>query len=169
VTSIRRADFDHARTRNLIAAKATGDTLVFFTQDVAPVSGAFLETLTQPVRSGIAAAAYARQIPAEDATLLEAFARSFNYPSEPSLRHISRVSRRTLKTFFFSNAASAVSRSCFESVGGFPEPAVTNEDMLLCARLLDACRNCSNVITAWALSCANISHCFAAIEAEVTA
>jgi rhamnosyltransferase len=41
-----------------------------------------------------------------------------------------------IRGFFFSDVASAVRRAAFEAVGGFPNRVPTNEDMLLCARLL---------------------------------
>jgi len=138
VYRIPRRRFDHGGSRNLGAEKASGDILVFLTQDALPSSPEFLSRLTAPIRDGRAAAAYARQIPSADAKPPEAFARLYNYPPQSSVRHISNIERRTLRTFFFSNAASAVSRVCFNSVGGFPAPVPTNEDMLLCARLLDA-------------------------------
>ena len=138
VHSIARRRFDHGGARNFGADKASGEILVFLTQDALPASSEFLSRLTAPIDGRLTAASYARQIPAAAATPIETFARSYNYPPQSSLRHISRVERRTLRTFFFSNAASAISRICFERVGRFPAPVQTNEDMLLCARLLDA-------------------------------
>jgi rhamnosyltransferase len=138
VYTIARNRFDHGGARNLGVRKASGEILVFLTQDAIPTSSDFLARLTGPIDGSFTAAAYARQIAAEGATPLETFARLYNYPPESSLRHMSRVERRTLRTFFFSNAASAVSRACFEKVGGFPAPVSTNEDMLLCARMLNA-------------------------------
>jgi rhamnosyltransferase len=137
VYSIARRDFDHGGARNLAARNAVGEILVFLTQDVVPIGAEFLTHLTAPIKGRLAAAAYARQVAAADAPLTEAFARSYNYPEESSLRDIATIPRRTLRAFFFSNVASAVSRAAFESVGGFPAPVPTNEDMLLCARLLD--------------------------------
>lgn len=138
VHTIARRRFDHGGARNLGVQKASGDILVFLTQDAIPESPDFLARLTEPIDGKLTAAAYARQIPADGATPMEAFAKLYNYPAESSLRHISRVERRSLRTFFFSNAASAFSRTCFEKLGGFPAPVATNEDMLLCARMLDA-------------------------------
>lgn len=138
VTVLPRRSFDHGGARNLGAAMASGNILVFLTQDALPVSKDFIARLIEPIDGRITAAAYARQIPGPEATPTEAFARLYNYPPESSSRHISSVHRRTLKTFFFSNAASAINRACFEEVGRFPSPVSTNEDMLLCARLMDA-------------------------------
>ena len=116
---------------------AAGEILVFLTQDVVPCGATFLTCLTAPIKNRLAAASYARQVPGEGASHMETFARLYNYPLESSLRGLPLTGRRTLKAFFFSNAASAVSRCCFEEVGRFPAPVSTNEDMLLCARLLD--------------------------------
>lgn len=137
VYSVRRNKFDHGGVRNFAARRSSGEILVYLTQDVLPVGADFLACLTAPIREGRAAASYARQIAGPDASPTEVFLRSYNYPRESSLRHISGVRQRTLKTFFFSNAASAIARSPFEEVGGFPTPVRTNEDMLLCAKLLD--------------------------------
>jgi rhamnosyltransferase len=138
IQTIARRKFDHGGARNLGAALASGDILVFLTQDALPVSKDFLARLIAPIDGHITAASYARQVPAPGTTPTEAFARLYNYPPQSFSRQLSLVQRRTLKTFFFSNTASAVSRVCFERVGRFPAPVPTNEDMLLCARLLDA-------------------------------
>ena len=138
VQRIARGEFDHGGTRNLAVDMSSGNILVFLTQDAVPVSEEFLARLIAPIDGRITAAAYARQIPAPKATPTEVFARLYNYPPESSMRHISRVEHRTLKTLFFSNTASAISRDCFEKVGRFCSPVPTNEDMLLCARLMDA-------------------------------
>jgi len=160
VQRITRAEFDHGRTRNLGADVASGDTLVFLTQDALPVSADFIARLIEPIDGRITAAAYARQVPAPQATPTEAFARLYNYPPESSSRHVSRIERRTLRSFFFSNAASAISRECFEKVGRFPSPVPTNEDMLLCARLLDAGYRISYVAEAEVIH----SHAFSLTE-----
>jgi rhamnosyltransferase len=138
VYAIPRREFDHGGTRNFAARMSSGEILVFLTQDVLPVGTEFLERLTAPIVSQLASASYARQIAGADAPPTEAFARSYNYPSKSSTRHIAEIRGRTLKTFFFSNAASAISREAFHQLGGFPAPVPTNEDMLFCAKLLDA-------------------------------
>lgn len=138
VEVIARADFDHGGTRNRAANLARGDLLVFMTQDAVPANTQFLEELARPIREGLAVAAYARQIPYTDAFPPEAFARTFNYPSVSSLRSQANISSLGLRAFFFSNVASMVSRNAFEALGRFPERTVMNEDMLLCAKLLQA-------------------------------
>ena len=135
---VGRKEFDHGGTRNLGAGLSRGRTFVFLTQDALPVSEEFLERLTAPIDGVRTAGAYARQIPRKDASPSERFVRAYNYPEVSSRRSLERIARRSLRSLMFSNVASAVDRACFEKVGGFPAPAVTNEDMLLCAKLFDA-------------------------------
>jgi rhamnosyltransferase len=133
---IERDQFHHATVRNLGARLATGDIVVFMTQDALPVAPDCLERLVAPLRSGEASASFARQVPGPGATPLERFARETNYPSES--RTVGFADARSLgsRAFFFSNSFSAVTRRAFEELGGFPEHTVMNEDMLFAARLL---------------------------------
>lgn len=137
VEVIPRASFNHGGTRNLAARLATGEFLVFLTQDVTPADSHFLEALVEPLRQGCAAA-FARQLPREGATPPERFLRQSNYPPQPARRRLADLPRLGVKTFFFSNAASAIARNSFETVGGFPEDVVICEDILLSARLIRA-------------------------------
>jgi len=128
--------FDHGGTRNRGARMASGNILMFMTQDALPARDDFLEAIVRPIVTGRAAAAYARQIPRADARPSEVFARRFNYPDRPEEKRLADISRLGIRAFFFSNAAAAVAREPFEAVGGFPEGVIMNEDMLLCAKLL---------------------------------
>jgi rhamnosyltransferase len=49
---------------------------------------------------------------------------------------IDDLPRLGVKTFFFSNACSAVKKTAFIEVGGFPNKTIMNEDMFLAAKLL---------------------------------
>lgn len=137
VVRIDRRDFDHGGTRNLGARLAgDADILVFMTQDAIPADESWLEELCAPLLSGEAVAAYARQLPRPEASPLETFARTFNYPPEPALKTRDDVARLGIKAYFFSNVCSAVKRDAFWAVGGFPERIILNEDMVLAARLM---------------------------------
>jgi rhamnosyltransferase len=129
-------EFKHGLARNLGARLAHGDILVFLTQDVLPVNNSLLSELTRPLREGRATAATARQVPYPTANPIESFTRAFNYPSTSHIRTIQDLPRMGIKTFFFSNSASAIDKDVFWSVGGFSEAILVNEDMELCARLL---------------------------------
>ena len=128
--------FDHGGTRNLAASRAIGDVLVFMTQDALFKDIECLENLIRPLEDPIIAASYGRQIPREDANPVEVFARSFNYPPTEVIKGIGDLPKLGVKTFFFSNACSAIKKRAYEEIGGFPERTIMNEDMFFAARLI---------------------------------
>ena len=136
IIRVEAKDFNHGGTRNLAASMAMGDILVFMTQDAFFKDSGCLENLTRPLYNFEIAASYGRQIPREGANPIERFARSFNYPSTGIIKGIDDLPRLGVKTFFFSNACSAIKKHAFEEVGGFPEKTIMNEDMFLAARLM---------------------------------
>lgn len=138
VEVIPQADFNHGGTRNRAAKLASGEVLLFMTQDAVPVDEHFIARLVAPLAAGTAGAAFARQTTPPDANPLEAFSRRFNYPTASDVRLPSDIERLGVKAYFFSDAASAVGRALFWQVGGFPDWVIVNEDMVLCARLLQA-------------------------------
>ena len=138
VHTIPRGQFRHGRSRNLAASMATKDLIVFLTQDVLPADDQCLERLLKPLSERQASAAYARQIAYPDAPPPERFLREFNYPEQTQLRTLEDLPRLGIKTFMFSNVASAVQRKVLTSLGGFCNKVIMNEDMLFCSRLLRA-------------------------------
>jgi rhamnosyltransferase len=133
---IKREEFDHGGTRNLAAKEATGDILMFMTQDALPADGNLIGNLTSPIKCGDAAASYGRHMPGPGATPLERFSRLFNYPETPSLKSIESMDKMGIKAFFMSNVCSAFKRKEFSDVDGFPQRTIVNEDMLIASRLL---------------------------------
>ena len=138
VTIIDPLDFDHGLTRNALAREATGDVLVFLTQDAVPADDRWLEHLIAPLLNEEADAAFSRQLPRPGASPLEAFARRHGYPPEP--RSVTRldVPRLGIWAYQFSNTASAVRRDVHRRLGGFPAGYVMSEDLLFAVRLLEA-------------------------------
>ena len=139
VLHIPPGSFDHGGARNLGARQSKGRVLVFLTHDASLASRDCLERLIELLRADEEiAAVYGRQLPRRNASPLEAFARSFNYGDEPIVKSRTDIPRLGIKAFFFSNVCSAIKRSAFEQVGGFPEPIIMNEDMALAAKLIMA-------------------------------
>jgi rhamnosyltransferase len=128
--------FDHGGIRNLAASKAIGETFVFMTQDAFFENNECLKNLISPLGDPTIAASYGRQIPKENANPVEVFARSFNYPSAEVIKGIEDLPKLGIKTFFFSNACSAIKKGAYEEVGGFPKKTIMNEDMFLAAKLM---------------------------------
>jgi rhamnosyltransferase len=133
---IPRHTFNHGRTRNLAAAAAKGDTLVFMTQDALPMDETLFRTLTAPLEAPDIAATFGRQIPRTDASPLEIFVRQFNYPERGAVKGLGDIKKYGFRTFFFSNVCSAFKKEVFLKAGMFPEDIHTNEDMLITAQLL---------------------------------
>ncbi|HIW32130.1 MAG TPA: glycosyltransferase [Candidatus Paenibacillus intestinavium] len=138
VLTVQRAEFDHGGTRNIAAAAASGNILLFMTQDVIPVNSRMIEQLTQPLLGESACDgvvyAYARQIAEDNGHILEQFARRNNYPVDSSVQCYDDIERQGIKTFFCSNACSAIRRDVFQQMGGFQSPVIFNEDMFMAAR-----------------------------------
>ncbi|MCR8659831.1 glycosyltransferase family 2 protein [Paenibacillus endoradicis] len=140
ILTVQRTDFDHGGTRNLAADYASGDILMFMTQDVIPVNGRLIENLVKPLVGDSThdevVYTYARQIAGADGNLLEKLARANNYPQESSVQSYEDIERLGIKTFFCSNACSAIRRDVFEQMGGFQSPVIFNEDMFMAARCI---------------------------------
>jgi rhamnosyltransferase len=141
VEVIPQAEFNHGGTRNRGVHATSSAILVFLTQDALPADPQFLARLVEPIRSGTAAACFARQIPYDHASPPERMARGRNYPEAGQLRSAADIPRLGVRAYFFSNVASAVSRPDFLAVGGFPDDVIMYEDMVLCSRLLHAGRS----------------------------
>lgn len=108
---IKRTEFGHGRTRNLGIRMTSGEVICLLSQDVLPCTPdwprVFADTLSDPALAG----AYGRQVP-RDATTMEMFFVSLNYPRDP-IRfepqpggHHPRPGR-----IVFSNAFSAIRRT----------------------------------------------------------
>lgn len=140
IVSVERSQFDHGGTRNFAASYATGDILLFMTQDVLPVDNKLLEHLAAPLMKDISsngvAYCYARQIADESGHPLEKLARANNYPAESAIKSYDDIEQYGIKTFFCSNACSAIRREVFEEMGGFQSPVIFNEDMFMAAKCI---------------------------------
>ncbi|MEW6416546.1 MAG: glycosyltransferase [Nitrospirota bacterium] len=128
--------FNHGKTRNLAAAEARGDILVFMTQDALPQDNTLLSKLTAPLQVSDIAATFGRHIPKPDASPPEVFARQFSYPDTASIKAIDDIKRYGIKTFRFTNVCSAIKKELFLKAGMFPEGIRANEDMLMAAKLI---------------------------------
>lgn len=132
---IARSAFNHGTTREQ-ARKALGtDIVAMMTPDAYAVDASMLEKLVAPIMRGETAAAYARQIPHDGASIFEAFARAFNYPADGHVRSLDDLAMYGSYLFFFSDSCSAYSNVYLDNVGGFPR-VLLGEDTAVCAKLL---------------------------------
>jgi rhamnosyltransferase len=138
VVEIEPWRFTHGRARNLGAARAGGDVLVFVSQDAIPVGREWLRRLTEPLRSddGLAGA-YGRQLPHAGARPPEAFFLDFLYGPEARVQRAPRRSDLSMDTTLFSNVNAAIPRWVWERFR-FAEDIIMSEDQEWSRRVLEA-------------------------------
>lgn len=135
--NVERSDFDHGGTRNHAALQASGDILLFMTQDALPYDDKLIEELTRPLMTDDSIVyGYARQLPRPDANVLERLARRYNYPAKSQVKAYEDIEQMGIKTFFCSNVCSAIKRDTFEAMGRFQEPVIFNEDLFMAAKCI---------------------------------
>ncbi len=140
VHHVTKKQFNHGGTRHEAAAYSKASIIVFMTQDAVPKNRYMLERLIEPIESGEAQAAYARQLPAPGCRQLEAFTRAFNYPEDSRIKRQEDVKELGVKTYFCSNVCAAYLRSAYDEAGGFDRHAIFNEDMVMAGRLIQGGR-----------------------------
>ena len=135
---IPQGSFDHGGTRDYALRRSTGDLVCFFTQDAMPTDEHCLEKLLSAFSSSDIAAAFGRQIAWPDAPEYEKLIRAFNYPDQPRVWREADIPRYGVKSYFFSNVCAAYRREAYLAAGGFDAPILSNEDMMMAAKLLHA-------------------------------
>ena len=131
--------FDHAGTRSAAARRASGDVLVFLTQDVILRDESTLTNLVESLWCNKeVGAAYGRQIPDENADPVAAVKRLFNYPDHSHTKSAADRKLLGLRTPFISNAFAAYRRQALEEIGFFGNRELICEDVRAGAALLQA-------------------------------
>lgn len=136
VITIGRDEFDHGGTRNLAVTKATGDIVIFMTQDAVPANEDTIGNLIKPLEEPAIIVSYARQLPKAGAKITDKFLRQYNYPAQSKVKSEADIPVLGIGTFQNSNVCAAYRRAEFEKLGGFPQPTVSNEDMLFAAKAI---------------------------------
>lgn len=138
VRHLSKMEFDHAATRQAAVKRSNADYFICMTDDAMPADEFLVEELLKPILEKKAEFSYARQLPNEDCAVIERFTRSFNYPEESCIKSKDDLERLQIKTYFFSNVCAAYTRSLFDSLGGFVENAIFNEDMIFAATAIQS-------------------------------
>lgn len=139
VIDVPLKEFDHGGTRTLLARKARGDILVYFTQDAILSGPEALKKLIEPlVHNADISCVYGRQLPLPGASLLAAHLRGFNYPQNSETRCFADRKKHGLKTIFISNSFSAYKKEALSAVGFFKNGLIFGEDTCTLGRLLMA-------------------------------
>ncbi|MFQ9510731.1 MAG: glycosyltransferase family 2 protein [Lachnospiraceae bacterium] len=135
---IKAEEFDHGGTRNAAVLKSDSDLILFLTDDAVPENDKLIENIVKAFENKNVAAAYGRQLPAFDCSIIERYTRSFNYPDQSFIKSKADMEQMGIKTFFCSNVCAAYRREVYDALGGFPTKTIFNEDMIFTAKLIRA-------------------------------
>jgi len=129
--------FHHARTRNLAAACAKGEILVFLSQDAIPASSRWLRTLLSNFDDAQVGAVYGRQLPKPGSSVERQDALNTLYGAQRIVKDPRAHNDFGYLFYHFSNVNSALRHSIWRSVH-FPENLKVFEDIGIAKRVLDA-------------------------------
>lgn len=140
VETIALEDFNHGGTRNLGAGLASGETLVFTSQDAYPADDQWLARLTAPLADegdGVkgVAGVYGRQVAHEGARPPERYFLDFLYGPEPRRQRAAGPEQLSMDTTLFSNVTSAIPKRIWDQFR-FAEDMIMTEDQEWAARVL---------------------------------
>ena len=138
VMHIRREEFNHGGTRRWMAGMSGADIFVCMTQDAEPADQNLIGNLAEAFENPRVKAAYARQLPRADCSLLERQTRLFNYPEKSRVKTKEDLEELGIKTFFCSDVCAAYDRKTYRELGGFPENVNFNEDMIYASKVIEA-------------------------------
>ena len=132
---IKKEEFSHGLTREIEALNSKADIVVFITQDIIIEREDWLYNLTKDIENGTVDACYSRQLC--DNNTIEKYTRECNYPAESKIVSKDDIEKLGLKTFFFSDASSAIKRETFVKLNGYDHKKLGfNEDMYIAHKLI---------------------------------
>ena len=136
IQQIRPEEFHHARTRNLAAGLASGEILVFLSQDAIPASNTWLKALISNFEDASVGAVYGRQLPKRQSSLERQEVLDTIYGDEKLIKDPSQPNRMGYRFYHFSDANAAIRRGVWNQVR-FPEDLKVFEDLGIAKKILD--------------------------------
>ena len=131
-------NFNHGKTRHEAALKATGNILVFITQDILPYDRYWLNNLIKPLlEENDIVATYSRQLAYPDSSETEKLIREFNYPDYDRLCNKNTKKKWGRKNIFYSDSCSATIKEVFIKLNGYNFEVVTSEDSLYAMNVIE--------------------------------
>ncbi|MDR3258861.1 MAG: glycosyltransferase [Fusobacteriaceae bacterium] len=130
-------NFNHAKTRHDGALIASGDVLIFITQDIFPFDNYWLNNLIQPLNDDIIAS-FSKQIAYKDHSEIEKIIRNFNYPDKDRICNNENKNLNGRRNIFYSDASSAILKNEFFKLGGYNFEVPTCEDVYLAHKIIDS-------------------------------
>lgn len=132
---IKKSEFSHSLVRENAAKESKADIIVFVSQDIVIERDNWLEKLVQPIINGEADACYSRQL--TKFNNIEKYTRECNYPEQSLIKTKTDIEKLGLKTFFYSDASSAINNEIFKKLNYYDGKNLTiNEDMYIAYKLI---------------------------------
>ena len=133
---IKKSDFSHSLSREKEAILSDSDILAFVTQDVVIKDDLWLYKLINDIGKDGIAAAYSRQVTKYNN--IEKYTRECNYPDKSKVVSKKDIKNLGLKTFFFSDAASAIDTKVFKKLNGYDGKRLPiSEDMYIAYKIIE--------------------------------
>ena len=129
--------FHHARTRNFAANLASGEILVFLSQDAIPSSDRWLDAMVANFSDSSVGAVYGRQVPRPGSSSEREDALDVIYGEQKIVKDPAHRNGLGYRFYHFSDANSAMRRSVWEATS-FPEDLKVFEDLGIAKRILDS-------------------------------
>lgn len=134
---IQKQEFSHSLVREKAAMESDADILVFVTQDVVITDDLWLYNLTKDIGKNKIVAAYSRQVTKYNN--IEKYTRESNYPDKSRIVSKDDIPELGLKTFFFSDASSAIEAKTFKNLNGYDGKNLPiNEDMYIAYKIINS-------------------------------
>ena len=132
---IKKSEFSHSLVREKEAMESVSDVVAFVTQDVVIDDEHWLYNLTKDIGKDNIVAAYSRQVTKYNN--IEKYTRESNYPAQSKVVSQDDISKLGLKTFFFSDASSAIDTSIFKKLNGYGGKKLPiSEDMYIAYKII---------------------------------
>lgn len=132
---IDKTAFSHSLTRENEALESDADVLVFITQDIVIENELWLYNLVKDIDDTDIVATYSRQL--TKFNNLEKYTRESNYPENDIIKSKDDIEQMGLKTFFFSDATSAISSKVFKELNGYDHKKLPiSEDMYIAYKII---------------------------------
>ncbi len=136
VIIIPQQEFDHGGTRTKAAKIASGDIVVFLTQDALPVKNDTIKKIVSVFDDPAIGAAYGRQIPYPETSIFGKHLRNFNYPATSHRRSLEDKEKYGIKTVFLSDSFAAYRREALEKINWIKDGLISSEDSYAGAKML---------------------------------
>ena len=136
ILTIPTDEFDHGGTRTKAGKVATGEIIVFLTQDALPYDKHTLKTLVDSFANTSLGAVYGKQLPYAQSNLFGKHLRQFNYTDTSYTRSLADKEVYGIKTAFLSDSFAAYKRSALEKIDWFKNGLIVGEDSYAGARLI---------------------------------